>query len=53
MGMVLLDDFLFDLFIEGKITYAEMMQKCQEPTDLQEKVKEYTDKQQAAAAKRI
>ncbi len=49
MGMVLLDDFLFDLFIDRKITYADMMSRCQQPEDLQQKVKEYTDKQQAAA----
>jgi len=49
-GMILLDDFLFDLFIQKKITYAEMMMKAAEPSDLQEKVKEYTDAQNAAAA---
>jgi len=49
-GMILLDDSLFDLFIQKKITYAEMMMKAAEPSDLQEKVKEYTDAQNAAAA---
>lgn len=51
-GMILLDDFLFDLFINQKISYAEMMQKAQSPEDLQTKVKAYTDNQTSAATGR-
>ncbi|NUN49479.1 MAG: type IV pilus twitching motility protein PilT [Candidatus Brocadiae bacterium] len=50
-GMVLLDDFLFDLFIKKKIGFQEMMQAAQQPNDLQQKVMEYTQTQAAAAAK--
>ncbi len=39
-GMVLLDDFLYDLFREGRIAYAEMMRFSQYPEDLQKKVKD-------------
>ena len=46
-GMILLDDSLFDLFINKKITYADMMQRSQDPSSLQQKVKEYTEAQQA------
>lgn len=45
-GMILLDDSLFDLFIAKKITYANMIQLAQDPTALQQKVKEYTEAQQ-------
>ena len=49
-GMILLDDSLFNLFISKKITYADMMQRAQEPSSLQQKVKEYTEAQQAQQA---
>ena len=39
-GMVLLDDFLYDLFREQRITYADMMRFAQYPEDLQKKVKD-------------
>ena len=39
-GMVLLDDFLYDLYREQRITYADMMRFSQYPEDLQKKVKE-------------
>jgi twitching motility protein PilT len=39
-GMILLDDFLYDLFRDQKITYADMMRFAQYPEDLQKKVKE-------------
>jgi len=49
-GMFLLDDFLFNLFVNKKIAFQDMMQAAQQPTDLQTKVMEYTQ-QQALAAK--
>ncbi|MBI3268880.1 MAG: type IV pilus twitching motility protein PilT [Planctomycetes bacterium] len=48
-GMFLLDDFLFTLFINKKITFQDMMQAAQNPTDLQQKVMEYTQQQSLAA----
>jgi twitching motility protein PilT len=51
-GMVLLDDFLFNLFINKKITYQDMMSSAQQPSDLQQKVMEYTQQQQAMAGKK-
>jgi twitching motility protein PilT len=45
-GMVTMDDSLFELFIGKKITYADMMQKAQDPISLQQKVKDYTEGQQ-------
>ncbi|MCR4316510.1 MAG: type IV pilus twitching motility protein PilT [Planctomycetes bacterium] len=45
-GMILLDDHLFQLFIQKKISYADMIQKSQSPEDLQLKVKEYTRRQE-------
>jgi twitching motility protein PilT len=41
-GMILLDDFLYNLFIQKKITYQTMMAAAQNPTDLEAKIKEYT-----------
>ncbi len=41
-GMFLLDDFLFKLFVEGKIGYQDMMEKAKDPVALQEKVKNYS-----------
>jgi twitching motility protein PilT len=41
-GMVLLDDFLFNLYINRKITYQAMMTASQNPSDLETKVKEFT-----------
>jgi len=38
-GMILLDDFLFNLFAEGKIKYQDMMEKAVEPAALQERVR--------------
>lgn len=53
-GMILLDDFLFDLYVNKIITHHEAMSKCQNLNDLQQKIKEYTDglaaKQAAANA---
>jgi len=43
-GMFLLDDFLFKLFVEGKIRYQDMMEKAKDPVSLQEKVKNYSAK---------
>jgi twitching motility protein PilT len=41
-GMILLDDFLYNLFIQKKITYQTMMAAAQNPSDLEQKIKEYT-----------
>ena len=41
-GMILLDDFLYNLFLQKKITYQIMMSAAQNPADLETKVKEYT-----------
>jgi twitching motility protein PilT len=42
-GMILLDDFLFNLWTTQKITYNEMMRRSQEPDMLEKKVREYTE----------
>ncbi len=47
LGMILLDDFLFGLWAQGKITFAEMMKRAQEPNSLQDKVREYTEAQKS------
>jgi twitching motility protein PilT len=41
-GMILLDDFLYNLFLQKKITYQIMMASAQNPADLEQKIKEYT-----------
>ena len=41
-GMILLDDFLYNLFLQKKITYQIMMTAAQNPQDLEAKIKEYT-----------
>jgi len=41
-GMILLDDFLYNLFLQKKITYQIMMSAAQNPADLEQKIKEYT-----------
>jgi twitching motility protein PilT len=38
LGMVLLDDFLWNLFREGKISEEELMLKCQNPRQIREKM---------------
>jgi twitching motility protein PilT len=48
-GMILLDDFLYNLFLQKKITYQTMMSAAQNPADLEQKIKEYT---YAAASKK-
>jgi twitching motility protein PilT len=40
-GMILLDDFLFELFIQGKIRYQDMMEKAVDPASLQERTRVY------------
>jgi hypothetical protein len=40
--MILLDDFLYNLFLQKKITYQIMMAAAQNPPDLEQKIKEYT-----------
>ena len=42
-GMILLDDFLFNLWTTQKITYLDMMRKSQEPEMLETKVRSYTE----------
>jgi len=42
-GMILLDEFLFNLWTVQKITYNEMMRRSQEPEMLERKVREYTE----------
>ena len=48
-GMILLDDFLYNIFLQKKITYQTMMAAAQNPADLETKIKEYT---YAAASKK-
>jgi twitching motility protein PilT len=45
-GMILLDDFLFNLYLAKKINYQEMMEASQSPKDLQAKVQEYAKQRQ-------
>ncbi|HEY3323132.1 MAG TPA: type IV pilus twitching motility protein PilT [Planctomycetota bacterium] len=42
-GMILLDEFLFNLWTSQRITYTEMMRRSQEPEMLEKKVREYTE----------
>jgi twitching motility protein PilT len=39
-GMILLDDFLYTLYIQKKISYQTMMQAAQMPSTLEDRVKE-------------
>src|SRR5688572_15835400 len=41
-GMILLDDFLYNLFLQKKITYQTMMGSAQNPADLEQKIKDFT-----------
>lgn len=50
-GMILLDDFLFNLFKQKKITYETMLSEALFPAELQLKVQEYTKQQQVAFKK--
>ena len=40
-GMVTLDGFLMEKYIEGKISREEVVTKCQDPTTIQQKLQEY------------
>jgi len=42
-GMILMDDFLFNLWTTQKVTYNEMMRRAQDPEQLEKKVREYTE----------
>lgn len=42
LGMILLDDFLFGIWAQGRIAFPEMMKRAQDPDQLQQKVREYT-----------
>jgi len=44
LGMILLDDFMFNLWSQGRITFQEMMKYAQDPDSLQQKVREYTQR---------
>ena len=50
-GMILLDDFLYNLFMQKKITYQTMIEFSQNPSDLAMKVQDYAKQQQAAFKK--
>jgi twitching motility protein PilT len=39
-GMVLLDDFLFELFVDGRIRFQDMMEKAVDSEELQQRVKQ-------------
>jgi twitching motility protein PilT len=39
LGMILLDDFLFNLYTSRKISYQTMMETAQNPADLEQKIK--------------
>ena len=39
-GMITLDDFMFELYTQGTITYPEMIRRAQDPVTLQAKIKE-------------
>jgi len=43
-GMILLDDYLFNLWNAQKITYNDMMRVSQDPDQLEKKVREFTEK---------
>ena len=38
-GMILVDDSLFHLYVTGQISYADALQRAQDPGELQQKVK--------------
>jgi len=40
--MILLDDFMFNLWAQGRISFQEMLKRAQDPDALQQKVREYT-----------
>ena len=42
-GMILLDDFLFNLWVGRKVTYQEIMKRSQYPEQLEAKVRDYTE----------
>jgi twitching motility protein PilT len=46
-GMILLDDYLFTLWSNGKITFNDMIIRAQQPETLQKKVREYTENLQS------
>ncbi len=46
MGMILLDDFLFDLFLQKKISQEELLAKAQNPDDVAEKIQDFNSAQE-------
>ncbi|MFC1525047.1 type IV pilus twitching motility protein PilT [Planctomycetota bacterium] len=51
-GMILLDDFLFNLYLAKKIKYEEMLDASQNPKDLETKIKEYAQQRAAVFKKK-
>ncbi len=47
LGMMLLDDFLYSLFLQKKILYQDMMEKAVHPEELQERVKKQVASQKS------
>ncbi len=41
-GMVLLDDYLFNLWASQRVSYQDMMRQCQDPLTIERKVREYS-----------
>ena len=50
-GMILLDDSLFNLYLNKKITYEQMLQAAQDTAGLQKKVQDHAKKQQTTYKK--
>jgi len=45
LGMILLDDFMYNLWINGKITFEEMIKHAQDPKSINEKVRTHMEQQ--------
>ena len=45
LGMILLDDFMFNLWAQGSVAFQEMMGFAQDADGLQKKIREYTAQQ--------
>ncbi len=43
LGMVLMDDCLFEYWVAGKIAFREMMMSSQDPQALHQKIRDYTE----------
>ena len=51
-GMILLDDYLFNLWVAQKLTYNDMMRVSQDPDQLEKKIREYTEKLKSGGGKK-